>query len=120
METKLKVLIVDDNERFCDNLGDILDLKGYDILGVHDGYQAIEAVKNQKFDIALLDIKMPGLNGVETVKILKDIAPDISVIMITAFTDDSVYKDELKNIDFKVMQKPMDIDKLCMMLENIR
>lgn len=119
MGIKLKILVADDNERFCDNLADILELKGCGVLSVHDGYQAIEAVKKQKFDVALLDIKMPRINGIETVKILKDIDPDIGIIMITAFADESVYKDELKNIGLKVIQKPMDIDKLCAMLSVI-
>ncbi len=119
MGTRLKVLIVDDNERFCNNMVDILELKGYDIKGVYDGYQALEAVKKQKFDIVLMDIKMPGLSGVETIKMLKGIVPDICIIMITAFADDAAYKDELRSANLKVMQKPMDIDKLCGMLETI-
>ncbi|MEW6087850.1 MAG: response regulator [bacterium] len=119
MATKLKVLIVDDNERFCNNIVDILELKGYDISGVYDGYQAVEAVKKQKFDIVLMDIKMPGMNGVDTVKMLRTIDPDINIVMITAFADDSVYKDELKNSNLKIMQKPMDIDKLCTVLESL-
>jgi CheY-like chemotaxis protein len=107
---------VDDNERFCNNMVDILELKGYDIKGVYDGFQAIEAVKKQKYDIVLMDIKMPGMSGVETVKMLKGIIPDLNIIMITAFADDVLSKDEIINTNMKIMQKPIDIDVLCGML----
>ncbi|MDD5773923.1 MAG: response regulator [bacterium] len=116
---KLKVLIVDDNERFCNNMVDILELKGYGIKGVYDGFQAIEAVKKEKFDIVLMDIKMPGLSGVETAKMLKGIVPGLNIIMITAFADDIAFKEELVNANLKIMQKPMDIDVLCGMLKTI-
>ena len=120
MGIKLKVLIVDDNEKFCNNMADILEFKGYEVKGVYSGYQAIEAVNNQKYDIALLDIKMPGMDGVETLKILKSIDPDLNIIMITAFSDDVMGIDEITIPNLKTMQKPMDIDKLCWMLESIK
>jgi DNA-binding NtrC family response regulator len=116
---KLKVLIVDDNERFCNNMVDILELKGYDIQGVYDGFQALEAAKKQKFNIVLMDIKMPGISGLETIKMLKDIFPDINIVMITAFADGAAYKDDLRIANLKIMQKPIDIDKLCGMLESM-
>ncbi len=119
MTLKHKILIVDDNKDLCENLSDILELKGYEVMGVYDGYQAVEAVKNDGFNIVLLDIKMPGINGIDTLKILKQIAPDIVVILITAFADDIFYREGLKNSDFKVIQKPIDIDMLLIELENI-
>ena len=53
-------------------------------------------------------------------KILKSIDPDLNIIMITAFSDDVTWKDEITNPNLKTMQKPMDIDKLCGMLESIK
>lgn len=119
MAKKLKLLIVDDNERLCKNLSDILKLKDYDVVGVYDGHQAIEAAKSHKFDIVLLDIKMPGLNGVDTLENLKKMASDATIVMMTAFADDTYYKERLKNSNCKIIQKPIDIDKLCELLENI-
>ena len=116
---KLKVLVVDDNEKLRKNLLDILRLKGYEGLGAENGYQAIDAVKTHQLDVVLLDIKMPGINGVDTLKILREIVPDIMVIMITAFADDAFYKEKLKNINFKIIQKPIDMNKLCTLLEKI-
>lgn len=118
--SNLKILVVDDNERLCKNLVDILDVKGYEVTTTYDGSQAIEIFQNNKFDVVLMDVKMPGISGIETLKILKQIAKDIFVIMITAFADDIFYKQGLSDGDFEVIQKPMDIDRLLGMLENIK
>lgn len=119
MEKKLKILIADDNEKLARNLGDILGLKGYQPFLVKNGYEAVEAVKNTKFNVVLMDVKMPGINGVEALKLLKKTDPDIYAIMITAFADDIFYKNDLDHIEFEILQKPIDIDKLLLMLKKL-
>lgn len=115
---KRKILIVDDNVELCKNLSDILELKNYETVSVYNGYQAIEAVKNAKFDIVLMDVKMPGMNGIDALKALKQIAPHTLVIMITAFADDIFYKEGLKSGDVLVIQKPIDMDRLLSLLDS--
>jgi len=82
---KLHILIVDDNADFCTNCIDIFESKGYSATAVHDGFDAIEAVKGNPFDLVLMDIKMPVMNGVDTYKMLKQINPLLPVIMISAY-----------------------------------
>lgn len=120
MSQKRKVLIVDDNEELCKNMLDILELKGYDTAIVYDGFQAIDAVKKGRFDIVVMDVNMPGMSGVDTLKILKQSAPDMTVILMTAFANDAFYKEGLKKeVDYEVIQKPVDIDQLLAMLERV-
>lgn len=119
MRTKHKILIVDDNEELCQNLTDILELKGYEISKAYDGYHAIESIKLKNFSVVIMDIKMPGINGLDTLKILKQINPKISIIMITAFADDIFYKESKKNNDLKIIQKPIDMDKFLSLIEGI-
>ena len=119
MGEKLKILIVDDNELLCKNLLDILQFKGYEVNDVYDGFRGIEAVKHNKYDVVLMDVKMPGINGIETLKIMRTIIPNMIFIMITAFADDVFYKEGLQNCDFKVVQKPINMDKLLAVLEGI-
>jgi DNA-binding response OmpR family regulator len=119
MRLKDKILIVDDNKLLCDNLKDILKFKGYNIACVYDGHEAIKAVKEDDFKIVLMDIKMPGMSGIDTLKSLKKIAPGLTVIFITAFADDIFYKEGLKSGDFEVITKPIDIDKFLGRLEEI-
>lgn len=114
-----KILIVDDNRLLCNNLKDILELKGYQVSCVYDGDQAVEAVKNDHFEVALMDVKMPGKSGIDTLKALKQIAPELTVIFITAFADDIFYKEGLKSVDFEVITKPIDIDKFLSRLQEV-
>ncbi len=114
-----KILLVDDNEELCRNLSDILEFKGYEVNTVFDGSQAIENIKNNAYDVVVMDVKMPGLSGIETLKLAKQISPGLKVIMITAFADDFVYKTGFKTDELEIMQKPMDIDKFLARIEEI-
>lgn len=120
MKAKLKILIVDDNERLCSNLSDILSVKGYEVIVAFNGSQAINLVQEQKINVVLLDVKMPGISGIETLKILKQIRKDIVIIMITAFADEIFYKQGLSEGDYEVIQKPINIDKLLSRLEEFK
>jgi DNA-binding NtrC family response regulator len=118
MEEKHNILVVDDNEKLCENLCDILELKGYDTYKAYDGYHAIECINNTNFSIVIMDIKMPGINGLDALKILKRLTPNTSFIMITAFADDLFYKENFTEEDLKIVQKPIDIDKLLLIIED--
>lgn len=119
MRLKTRILIVDDNKLICKNLKDILEFKGYEVACVYDGHEAVKATKEGNFKIALMDIKMPGMSGIETLKSLKQIDPELAVIFITAFADDIFYKEGLKSGDFEVITKPIDIDKFLRRLEEV-
>ncbi len=112
MRSKSKILIVDDNVLLCNNLKDILVFKGYNVTCVYDGYEAIDAVKKDNFKIVLMDVKMPRMSGIDTLKSLRQIDPDVTVILITAFAEDILYKEGLKSGDFEVITKPIDVDEL--------
>jgi len=71
MVTKRKVLVVDDNIDFCENIIEILESNGYEAIGVHDGFKALETVENNGIDLVLMDVRMPTMDGVETFKKLK-------------------------------------------------
>lgn len=118
MKTEHSILIVDDNEKLCENLCDILELKGYDAHKAYDGYHAIESINNTDFSIVIMDIKMPGINGLDTLRILKQLTPNTIFIMITAFADDIFYKEKFKDDDIKIVQKPIDMDKLLFLIDD--
>jgi DNA-binding response OmpR family regulator len=119
MGLKAKILIVDDNKLLCNTLKDILEFKGYNVASVYDGHEAVKAVQEDDFKIALMDVKMPGMSGIDTLKSLKQIAPELTIIFVTAFANDIFYKEGLKNGDFEVITKPIDIDKFLVRLEEI-
>jgi OmpR family response regulator RpaB len=81
---KGKILIVDDEEASRRSLGDILRLEGYQVVIKSNGEEAVEALEEQDFDIMLLDLKMPGMSGLEVLEKATKIAGDCKVIMLTA------------------------------------
>ncbi len=117
MSKSLKILIVDDNTEFCRNVVDIVELKGYQAAVAHDGQQAIELVKQENFDLVLMDIKMPMMNGVDTFKKIKEINSDIPVIMVTAFAVEELIREALREGAFGVVRKPFDFDDLFERIE---
>ena len=112
MDAKPIILIVDDNNGICETLKDILTEINYEVAVAKDGYKAIELVGIRTYDVALLDIKMPGINGVETFIKLKRIVPAIKVIMMTAYAMEDLIKEALENGAICVLQKPIIIQKL--------
>ena len=107
-----KILIVDDDKEFCASMTDILEAKGYEVKSENSGEAAIAKVKEESFDVILMDIKMPTMNGVEAFKQIKKISPKTAVIMITAYSMENLIKEALQEGAFGVLRKPIDIDKL--------
>ena len=117
MNGKDRILVVDDNMEFCTNITDILELKGYEVMVVHDGLKALEAVKEDSFGVVLLDIMMPMMDGVETHRKLREIAPEVRVIMVTAYAVEDLVKKALREEAFGAFYKPIDFEKLFSSIE---
>lgn len=117
MGEKTRVLIVDDDVHFASGLSDILNEMGYDAITVNSGEETLEKVKEMSFDVILMDIKMPVMNGVETYKRIKKISLQTVVIMMTAYSVEDLIKDALKEGAYGVVYKPLDIEKVVKMIE---
>jgi two-component system, NtrC family, response regulator HydG len=118
MKKNIRILLADDNKEFSQNLGDILELKGYNVLFAVDGFQALDIIKATPVDLILMDIKMPVMNGVETFKQIKTINPTTPVIMITAFALEELIQESLREGAFACLRKPLDFDELFSTIEN--
>ena len=84
MPKRPRVLVVDDDPGIRETMGDILTLEGFSVEVAPDGEQAVALCGKQAFDFALLDIRMPGMDGVELLKNAKEIVPELCVLMMTA------------------------------------
>ncbi len=82
---KSRILVVDDEEIMRSSLSDWLKEDGYDVVAVEDGYKAIERVKEEEWDLAVVDLKMPRIDGIEVLKKINKINPKLPVIIITAY-----------------------------------
>ena len=86
------ILVVDDNTDLAEGMSDLLDALGYDVVVANDGFTALSLMEKTSFDIALMDIKMPGMDGVETLKRIKEINPKIVIEVSGGITTENIDK----------------------------
>ena len=116
---KLNILIADDEEGLRFSLASILEIEGYSVQTAGDGLEALELVKSNTFDIAFFDIRMPGMNGVEAFKKIKEISPETIVVMMTAYAMNDLIKEAIKEGAFACISKPFEIDDILNMVKEI-
>jgi len=111
LNKQIRVLIADDEESFALNLKRLLEARGFQISIVFDGLQAVETIyTGPEFDIVVLDVKMPGMDGISALEKIKAFAPDIEVIMLTGHATLSSGIQAIRKGAFDYLMKPCDIE----------
>jgi len=106
------ILIVDDRIEDRETLRDILSGKGYRVVMANDGFEAVSLAEKGSFDVILLDIKMPGMNGVTTMERIKEFRPEAGIIMMTAYSMEEFVEDSLRKGAYTCLFKPIDVEKM--------
>ena len=112
MNTQGKILIVDDEEVVRDSLRQWFNAEGYDVTCACCGKEALGSVAEQEFDLALLDIKMPGMDGMEVQSRLREADPELTVIVMTGYATVETAVQSLKQGAYDYITKPVDPDEL--------
>ncbi len=112
-----RVLVVDDEAEFAANVSEVLATYGYAVRGAPNGFRAIEMVREEQPDDVLLDVRLPGMDGLATFRKLKEITPGIRVIMMTGYSTGEVLDKALREGARATLKKPLDFDKLVSLLE---
>ncbi len=112
------VLIVDDEEMIIESLEGILSDDGFEVLHAFNGYEALKKIEMESPDIVLLDIWMPGMDGIETLKEIKKNYPTLPVIMITGHGSIEAAVDATKAGAFDFLEKPLSIDRVIVTINN--
>ena len=120
MRKKMSILVVDDDRRMARTLVDILTIKGYRAEAAHSGVEALEKVKKGCFDCILSDIKMPQMNGVELYRVIKQMQPELPVVLMTAYAADNLARMGLAEGVIATITKPLDIDLLLSFFSALR
>lgn len=110
---KINLLIVDDEERFRKTTAAILERRGFAVSAVPGGLEAVEEIKKNRFEVVILDLKMPGMDGNQVLRELKKIEPEIEVIMLTGHGTPESALYGLKDGVFDYLSKPVNVDLLA-------
>ena len=114
---KIDILVADDDADMTETLSDILSTSGIQVEIAHDGLQALKKVKTKKFDMVLMDIKMPKMNGVECFKRIKKIRPQTTVILMTAYAAHDLISETLVRGVYGIWYKPVEVERIIELVE---
>jgi DNA-binding NtrC family response regulator len=114
---KMKLMLVDDEERFLTTTKKLLAKKGYDVLTATSGAEALETLKQKNVHVVILDVKMPGMDGIAALQEIKRQFPLVEVIMLTGHATVESAVDGLKSGATDYLMKPTDIDELLQKAE---
>ena len=112
MDQKLRILIVDDDQRMTRTLSDILSMAGHQPVETNSGAHALELARTQPFDCVLTDVRMPGMDGVELHRQLRQNLPGLPVMLMTAYASDAIIRKGLDEGVVGVFDKPLDISNM--------
>ncbi|MGA1875372.1 MAG: response regulator [bacterium] len=105
---KHRILIVDDNENMCITLQDILLDEGYDVLVANSGQEALSVINAQSPHLIITDIRMPNIDGLELLQLVKSNHPRIEIIIMTAVGEVNSYLSAMKNGALEYITKPIN------------
>ena len=111
MKGDIKILVVDDELGIRDLLSSELSARDYLVVTAADGAEAVERVKNEKFNLVISDVMMPRMNGLELLDALKKLDPDIEVIVSTGYGTIQTAVNAMKKGAYDFIQKPFNLDE---------
>lgn len=109
---KMKIMLVDDEERFLLTTSKLMEKLGFAVLTAASGDQCLKLLEKQSVHVVILDVKMPGMDGIETLKNIKRLYPLIEVIMLTGHATAESAVDGLKSGATDYLTKPISVDDL--------
>ncbi len=118
MSDKIRLLIVDDEERFLRTLASRLELRDFDVTTASNGDRALELARERVFDLAILDLKMPGLSGEEVLELLKEDHPFIEVVILTGHGSINSAVQCTRAGSYRYLSKPCETDELLGVLKD--
>jgi CheY-like chemotaxis protein len=113
------ILLVDDDQDSCTSLSDVISDLGYQVGVAYDGPAALELSRHRCFGLALLDFKLPGMNGVELYGHLKQVQPGTVGVLVTAFAAEATVQAATQAGIRQVLPKPVDFGRLIPLIEAV-
>ncbi|MGM0453347.1 MAG: response regulator [Thermodesulfobacteriota bacterium] len=117
---KTRVLLVDDEEQFIEQLSERLKLRNYDVTACYSGEEAVEKLSHYLFDVVILDVAMPGLDGIEALRRIKSVRPLTEVIMLTGHATVESAIEGMKLGAFDYLMKPSETEALTQKIDSAK
>lgn len=114
----LKLLVVDDEEEFLERLVERFERRGVDVRGVTTGEEALETIENHPVDVILLDVRLPGIDGVQVLQRVKKRHPFVEVILFTGYADAKTAVRVMELGAFDYLLKPVPLDDLLYRIQD--
>jgi two-component system, NtrC family, response regulator HydG len=115
-----RVLIVDDDRDHAESLADILEMRGHRVDLAHSGEEAVERFCGSDYDLVLMDVQLPGMNGVETFFEFRRLRADARVVMMTGFSVEQLVAQAVDNGALGILYKPLSAADLLAAVENVK
>lgn len=112
-----KILLVDDEERFRQTLAKRLQFDGYEVGACAGGREALAELQIQPYDIVILDLRMPGMDGLTALQEIKKLAPEVEVIMLTGHASVDVAVEIMQAGGAEYLLKPVSTEELCLKID---
>jgi DNA-binding NtrC family response regulator len=112
-----RLLVIDDEADLREMLEFILSAEGYDVVTVDGGLAAIDAARERPFDLAITDMRMPDMNGIETLTALKELDPTIEVVVVTGYASEQTAAECIRRGAYGYLRKPFELGELRPLIE---
>lgn len=119
MTRSLKICVVDDDQDLAESLADVLKMSGHGVHLAHSGEEAVEICSMRDFDMTFMDVKMPGMNGVESFLEIRKIKPNAQVIIMTGYSFEPLLNQARENGVAAILYKPVAMPQLAELLDRL-
>lgn len=117
MAESVKIMIVDDEPGVRESFEMILKIKDYDVTAFPEGESAVNSLKKSVYDIAFIDFKLPGMDGIQVLKKIKEIDPEIEVVIVTAYASESSHANAITLGALEYLRKPFLMEEIYELVE---
>ena len=117
MAENVKIIVVDDEEGVRESFNMILKIKDYEVDAFEDGESAISSLKKDMYDVAFVDYKLPGMDGIEVLKKIKEIDANVEVVIVTAYASESSHANAITLGALEYLRKPFLMEEIYELVE---